>query len=242
MYRTGDLVRRKDNGQIEFLGRIDHQVKIRGHRIELAEIESVLCQHEGIKDSVVMARQDTPGDQRLVAYHINRNGAISASELREFLRVKLPEYMVPSAFVALKEFPLTPNGKVDRKSLPKPEQTESERNDAYVGPRTPTEEVLAGIWSEILGIKNIGVSQNFFESGGHSILATRVVSRVRDVFNIDLPLRSMFESPTVEGVATALVRHSNNANELENRAKLLLEVAKLSGPEVDSMLAQSPSQ
>ncbi|HYR08361.1 MAG TPA: amino acid adenylation domain-containing protein, partial [Longimicrobium sp.] len=191
LYRTGDRVRWRADGAIEYLGRLDHQVKVRGFRIELGEIEAVLRGHESVADCVVVARADA-GEQRLVAYVV---GGVEAAELRAHLRESLPEYMVPSAFVFLDALPLTPNGKLDRKALPAPEYAANA--DRYVAPRTPVEEVLAGIWAEVLRLERVGVTESFFDLGGHSLLATRVVSRIRDVFAIELPLRAIFEGPTV---------------------------------------------
>jgi amino acid adenylation domain-containing protein len=191
LYRTGDRVRWSARGELEFLGRTDHQVKVRGFRIEPGEIEGALRRREGIADCVVVAREDVPGEKRLVAYVV---GDVEAGVLREHL-----EYMVPSAFVSLDTLPLTPNGKLDRKALPAPDLASA--GDRYVAPRTPVEEVLAGIWAEVLRLERVGVEESFFELGGHSLLATRVVSRVRAVFDIELPLRALFEGPTVAELA-----------------------------------------
>ena len=199
LYRTGDLARYLPDGAIEFLGRIDNQVKIRGFRIELGEIESVLSGHPGIRDAVVVAREDVPGDKRLVAYLTANNGeAPKVSELRGLLRAKLPDYMVPAAFVTLARVPLTPNGKVDRKALPPPEQKSLENDESYVGPRTPTERLLTGIWSEVLGLKRVGVHDNFFELGGHSLLAVQLQSRVQKELGGKMPLVAFFQAPTVQ--------------------------------------------
>ncbi|HST63409.1 MAG TPA: amino acid adenylation domain-containing protein [Longimicrobium sp.] len=197
LYRTGDRVRWRADGVIDFLGRLDHQVKVRGFRIELGEIEAALRRHEGVTDCTVVAREDVPGDRRLVAYVI---GEARADALRTHLRRSLPEYMVPSAFVTLEALPLTPNGKLDRKALPAPEHAAGA--DRYVAPRTPAEEVLAGTWAEVLRLDRVGVTESFFELGGHSLLATRVVSRVRQVFGVEVPLRALFEGPTVAEFAT----------------------------------------
>jgi amino acid adenylation domain-containing protein/non-ribosomal peptide synthase protein (TIGR01720 family) len=198
MYRTADLVRYMPDGDMDFLGRLDHQVKIRGLRIELGEIETVLGQYPLVREAAVLVREDVPGDKRLVAYLVPAGEAPAVEELRMFLKERLPEYMVPAAFVSLPALPLTPNGKVDRRALPAPEWKEAE---AYVAPRTSTEELLAGIWSEILKIDRVGVRSGFFELGGHSLLATQVISGVRKVFGVELPLRAIFESPTVGELA-----------------------------------------
>ena len=202
LYKTGDLARYLPDGNIEFLGRIDHQVKVRGFRIELGEIEAVINQYSTVRETVVMAREDKPGDKRLVAYLvIDPESASSISELRSYLKEKLPDYMIPSAFVVLDKLPLTPNGKVDRRALPLPEQSRMESEETYVAPRTQVEEMLATIWAEVLNTESVGVDDNFFELGGHSLLIIQLVSRVREGLGIDLPLRTLFESPTVAGLA-----------------------------------------
>jgi amino acid adenylation domain-containing protein len=201
LYKTGDLARYLPDGNIECLGRIDDQVKLRGFRIELGEIESALQQHGSVRQSVVLAREDTPGDRRLVAYVVPlNNGEMQSQNLRGFLQEKLPEYMIPSVFVALEELPLTPNGKVNRRALPAPDYN-AQLHETYLAPRNPVEELLCGIWAEVLKVYRIGVNDNFFELGGHSLLATQIVSRVLPTFNVQLPLRALFESPSVAGMA-----------------------------------------
>ncbi|MBI2230714.1 MAG: amino acid adenylation domain-containing protein, partial [Deltaproteobacteria bacterium] len=231
LYKTGDLGRFLPDGNIEFLGRIDNQVKIRGYRIELGEIESVLSQHPGVRESVVVEEDRGPTtadgeegggwriaegegdnsrsairnpqfpDKRLVAYLVAASQNSSVSELRGFLKAKLPEYMIPSAFVFLDALPLTPNGKIDRKSLPAPDRNRDGLEQGYAAPRSPTEEILAGIWAEVLKIEPVGIHDNFFDLGGHSLLATQVISRLRVTLQVDLPLRFLFENPTVSGLA-----------------------------------------
>ncbi|MEI6514076.1 MAG: thioesterase domain-containing protein, partial [bacterium] len=184
---------------IEYLGRIDHQVKIRGYRIELGEIESVLAQHPMINEVVVTVREDQPGDKRLVAYlTYSQHELPNVNAIRLFLKEKLPEYMVPSAFVLLHKLPLTPNGKIDRKALPAPEQTRPEFEQSYVPPRSPMEEMLVSTWREVLNIDQIGIHDNFFELGGHSLLAVKMITEINKLFNTDLPLGVIFQSPTVE--------------------------------------------
>ncbi|MFL5540624.1 MAG: amino acid adenylation domain-containing protein, partial [Longimicrobiaceae bacterium] len=199
MYRTGDRLRWRADGTLEFVGRLDDQVKIRGFRIEPGEIEAALRREPDVADCAVVAREDEPGEKRLVAYVV---GVASADELRSHLRRSLPEYMVPAAFVSLEALPLTPTGKLDRRALPAPDFASIE--ERYVAPRTPVEEVLAGIWTEVLRLERVGVRESFFELGGHSLLATRVVSRVRQVFGVELPLRVLFEAPTVAELAKAV--------------------------------------
>jgi amino acid adenylation domain-containing protein len=197
LYRTGDLARYLPDGNLEFLGRVDNQVKVRGFRIELEEIEVILSQYPQVQQAVVIVREDKPGDKRLFSYLVpKQNQELSIGELREYVQRKLPEYMLPSGFIILKKLPLTANGKVNRQALPAPDDRQLEVV-SFVAPRSPAEEVLAGIWALILGIKQVGIHDNFFALGGHSLLATQVISRIRKVFNIDLPLRQLFETPTV---------------------------------------------
>ncbi len=202
MYRTGDLGRFLADGRIEFEGRIDNQVKVRGYRIELGEIETVLGQHPTVQECVVVAREDVPGDKRLVGYVVPVAGqSPNVTELRAWVKERVPEYMTPVAFVRLERFPLSPNGKVDRKHLPAPDYVRPELGRAYLEARTPAEEVIAGIWAEVLKLDQVGIEDDFFELGGHSLLATQVVSRIRQAFQVELPLRAMFEVPTVAGLA-----------------------------------------
>jgi amino acid adenylation domain-containing protein len=203
LYRTGDLARYRPDGNIEFLGRTDNQVKIRGYRIELGEVEAALNQHPEVKDSVVMARpRDSSAERELVGYVVaNQDSVASASVLRSLLRQKLPDYMIPSAFVFLNALPLTPNGKVDRSKLPLPDDSRPSLEQGLVEPRSEIEELVAQVWREVLKAERVGVYDDFFDLGGHSLLATRVVARLRANFSIDLPLRKLFELPTVAGLA-----------------------------------------
>jgi amino acid adenylation domain-containing protein len=196
LYRTGDLGRTLPDGVREFLGRIDHQVKIRGVRIELGEIETALGQHPKVSDAVVMARAAGGGEKRLAAYVVPEDGpdTVTAEELREYLRAQLPDYMVPESWTMLEAMPLAPNGKADREKLPEPQWVAWQRD--YVAPRTPVEELLAGVWAELLGVERAGARDSFFELGGNSLLATQVASRVRSMFSVELPLRTVFERPT----------------------------------------------
>ncbi|MBE9209301.1 amino acid adenylation domain-containing protein [Nostoc sp. LEGE 06077] len=202
LYKTGDLGRYLPDGRVEFIGRSDHQVKIRGFRIELAEIEAVLCQHPSVREAVVIAREDV-GEKRLVAYLVSNDQSLENSNFsncRSFLQERLPDYMLPSSFVMLAALPLTPNGKVNRQALPAPEQVRLQTHPQKA-PRTPIEEVIAGIWAQILSVVQVNIDDNFFELGGHSLLATQIVSQLRTAFSVDLPLRSLFESPTVTALA-----------------------------------------
>jgi amino acid adenylation domain-containing protein len=202
LYKTGDLARYLPDGNIEFLGRLDNQVKIRGYRIELGEIETTLAHHQAIRQAVVLAREDTSGDRRLVAYCVPHHGCIlDIRELRSFLQTQLPNYMVPAAFVVLNALPLTANGKIDRQALPAPDQARPSLFEVFVAPRTPIEELLAGIWASVLKVETVGIHDNFFALGGHSLLAVQVMSRLRKVFQVDVPLRALFDAPTVAGLA-----------------------------------------
>lgn len=200
LYKTGDLVRRHQDGDLEYLGRIDNQVKLRGHRIELGEIETLLNQHPSVMHSVVVLREDRPGDQRLVAYCVGKDD-VDVCRLTDYLGERLPEYMVPSAVVRLDALPLTINGKVDKRALPAPEQSRPELKNQYVAPRNQIEEKLATIWCEVLGIERVGIHDYFFELGGHSLLAVRAVVRIRQAFQVDMPIRTLFESPTIAALA-----------------------------------------
>ncbi|NEW06408.1 amino acid adenylation domain-containing protein [Paenibacillus sp. SYP-B3998] len=202
MYRTGDLARWMPNGMIEYLGRIDHQVKIRGYRIELGEVETQLLKVESVQEAIVIAREDESGVSQLCAYFV-ADKLLTVSELNATLSQEMPTYMVPSYLVQLERMPLTPNGKIDRKALPAPEEN-MQTGVEYVAPRTPLEEELVNIWKEVLRLKTIGVKDNFFEIGGHSLRATTVVSKVHKEMNISLPLRDMFRFPTVEEIAKVI--------------------------------------
>ncbi|HEY6121126.1 MAG TPA: amino acid adenylation domain-containing protein [Pyrinomonadaceae bacterium] len=204
LYRTGDLARHRSDGKIEFLGRLDTQVKLRGFRVELGEIETVLSQHPNVAQAVVAIRKDQIGDGRLVAYVTALGGTPSSQDLRRFLQLYLPDYMVPAAFVLLDTMPLTPNKKIDRLSLPEPDYSAPVDGIQSVAPQDSVEELLADIWAGVLGLEKIGIYDDFFERGGHSLLATQVVSRIRDAFQVELPLRALFESPFIAGVAEKL--------------------------------------
>jgi acyl carrier protein len=214
IYHTGDLVRWLPDGNLEYLGRLDHQVKIRGFRIELGEIEAALLDYSGVEQAVVTVREDRVGDKRLVAYIVtgpegaatsNGNGSraeLRTSELREHLLGRLPEYMVPGAFMQLEKFPLNSHGKVDRENLPEPGKELSEQE--YVAPRTATEETLCRLWQEVLRLERVGVHDNFFRIGGHSLRAAQVAARTRESFKVEIPLRQMFELPTIAQLAEVI--------------------------------------
>jgi amino acid adenylation domain-containing protein len=204
LYKTGDLARYLPDGKIEYLGRIDNQVKLRGFRIELGEIESLLNQNEAVQSSCVIVREDNLGDKRLVAYVVPQPEInLTINEIRQFLRAKLPDYMVPTAFIRLDAFPLTPNGKIDRRALPVPDlQSQGE----YIAPRNPIEEKMAQIWGDVLKLKRVSIEDNFFELGGHSLLATQVISRLQETFEIVVPLRYLFESPTIAQLSAVILK------------------------------------
>ncbi len=203
LYRSGDLVKRREDGAIEFLGRIDHQVKLRGFRIELGEIQNALLAEPEVQDAYVMVREDIAGEQRLTAY-IATAGELKSAALKRALAEHLPEYMIPAAFVFMENLPLTSNGKVDRAALPAPELDRDQLSTAFVAPRNEQEETIAAIVRELLHLEQVGIHDNFFELGGHSLLATRFVARLRDKLSVEVPLRLLFENPTIEGIARAL--------------------------------------
>ena len=205
LYRTGDLARYRHDGNIEFLGRLDHQVKIRGFRIETAEVEAALGRHEDVNDAVVVATARPGQEPQLVGYVVAREGSgLNANLLRQFLQTTLPAYSVPGAFVMMPALPLNANGKVDRSALPAPEGGTS--TIEYVAPRTPTEEILAQIWADVLSVPRVGIHDNFFELGGHSMLATHLTKRVGDKFNVELPVQILFNNPTISSFQHALTQ------------------------------------
>jgi len=205
LYQTGDLARHLPDGRIEFLGRADHQVKIRGLRIELGEIEAVLRQHPAVRESIVVAEQDGAGEKRLAAYVVAaQDPPPTSSEVRSFLKARLPEYMVPAVFVPLDALPLMSNGKVNRGALAAFDRRRPELEKGFVAPRNAAEDLVAGIWAEVLGVERVGIYDNFFELGGHSLLATQAVSRMREAFAVEIPLRRLFEVPTVAGLAESI--------------------------------------
>jgi amino acid adenylation domain-containing protein len=237
LYRTGDMGRLLPDGSILFLGRRDSQVKIRGFRVELGEIESALARHPAVRETAVIQREDPVGDKQLVAYIVpNRKQSSTPIELRAFLKARLPDYMIPSAFISLHSLPLTPNGKLDQAALPAPGQTRPELEETYAAPRTPVEEKLAAIWREILKLERVGLHDDFFALGGHSLLATRVVSRINEAFEVDIPLRSLFETPTVAGLAAQL------AERAVTTASVLDTVESLSDEQAQILLARESNK
>lgn len=216
LYRTGDLARYHADGTIEFLGRLDHQVKLRGHRVELGEIESALRRHSDVRECVVQVWEVSPGDKRLVAYFVPANGTKPpAGELRGHLQPELPDYMIPSAFVPLDELPLTPNGKVDRKALTRPEELQTERETAYVAPTTGAEKTVAKVWEELLHVEKVGLNDNFFDLGGHSLLVVQAQVKLRDALGVDLPVVRLFQYPTVNALARFLTERTEQQTPLK---------------------------
>jgi acyl-coenzyme A synthetase/AMP-(fatty) acid ligase/acyl carrier protein len=212
MYRTGDLARMLPGGVIEYMGRADAQIKLRGFRIELGEIETILERQPGVRQAVVIVREDTPGDQRLTAYMVALDrGSVAVDMLREALAAKLPDYMVPAAYVFLDKFPLTPNRKVDRKALPAPTASTTTRSANYVPPRTNSEKQVAAIWELLLDNQNVGVTENFFDLGGHSLLVIRLQARLRQQFGWEPSLIELFQFPTVASIAKLIDRRTTNA-------------------------------
>jgi hypothetical protein len=211
MYRTGDLARFRDDGVLDFLGRTDHQVKIRGYRIELGEIETLLNKHASVREGVVVAREVAPGDQRLVAYLVAA-GAADEETLRSHLREKLPEYMVPSHFVVLDRLPLTPNGKVDRKALPAPDKVVKAKRAEFVPPASDLEATIAEMWKETLGIDAVGVRDNFFDLGGHSLLVVRLHRLLKEAVPQQIPLTALYRFPTI----ASLAEHLSGGDDSEN--------------------------
>jgi amino acid adenylation domain-containing protein len=241
LYRTGDLALWRRDGTLEVIGRIDHQVKLRGFRIELGEIESVLARYPAVTQAVVHCREDRPGDKRLVAYLTIDGAATSTNALREHLKAVLPDYMVPSAFVVLEDFPLTPNGKVDRRALPAPEDM-ADNADSDVADdtseRTPEEEILGELWQQLLNVRQVKLRDNFFDLGGHSLLATQLLSRIEQAFAVELPLRVLFEAPTLEQLALRVASERDRLDQDELEA-LLASLEHLSDQEANAQLLAS---
>jgi len=228
LYRTGDLARYLPDGSIEYVGRFDHQVKLHGYRIELGEIEAYLLQHDAVREAAVLLREDEPDNPLLVAYVVLREDeAIAPSDLRPFLRQHLPDYAVPTLVIGMKALPLTPNGKVHRAALPRPEKIRPHLSPQYIAPRTPTETVIAEIWAEVLGLETVGVTDRFFDLGGHSLLATQVLSRLRTTFEVELPLRELFNAQTVAELAELI------------ELALLQDIEALSDDEAEALMQQT---
>ncbi|HNH81827.1 MAG TPA: phosphopantetheine-binding protein, partial [Acidobacteriota bacterium] len=240
-YQTGDLVRWLADGNLEFLGRVDDQVKIRGYRVEPGEIEKVLATHPDIAEVIVLAKSDRQGNQQLIAYVVPRSGPVSVEtahhlehQIQAFLHDRLPEFMIPSVFVVLERFPLTPNGKIDRTALP---QAEAHAETTFVAPRNPVEAELAQLWAEVLGREQVGVHDTFFSLGGHSLLAAQIVFEIRERFQVDIPLRLIFERPTIADLALAILQLQAEKADAAEMETMLAELDQLSDDEVRLLLA-----
>jgi amino acid adenylation domain-containing protein len=248
LYRTGDLVRWQPEGVLEFLGRMDQQVKLRGFRIELAEIEAALSSHSGIRECVVEARGHKVGEEQLVAYiAVQEESFLSTGDLRNYLKERLPDYMVPTVFIMLERIPLTANGKIDRAALPEPDLAGVQAGETFVAPRTLIEQKLAEIWAEVLRVERVGIHDNFFELGGHSLLAIMIVSRTREVLQVELPLRRLFEEPTVAGLAVAVSQALGEQTDhdfttinrvIQDEEQLLTQLGQLSNEQVNLYLTE----
>ena len=232
LYRTGDRARYLPDGNIEFLGRVDHQVKIRGFRVELGEIEAVLGQHPAVREAAVLA-QENP--QRLVAYIVPRRN-LTEPELLSYLKESIPDYMLPSVFVFLDSLPLNKNGKVDRRALPAPDPGQSQVTDHYQVPRDPVETVLADLWANLLGLERVGIFDNFFELGGHSLLAIQLISRLYKTFQVRLPVRVLFEAATIASLSEQLVKHEGQPGQVAAAARLRQKIRQMPAEEVQALL------
>jgi acyl carrier protein len=248
VYATGDIGSYGEDGRIEFVGRRDGQVKVRGFRIETGEIEAALSQHPGLREVVVIARANPINDKDLVAYVVKDSGELTDDELQNFLAQRLPVYMIPTRFVTLEKLPLTPNGKIDRAALPAPEKMRPALQEEFIAPKTPVEKLIAEIWCEVLDIDQVGINDNFFKLGAHSLLATKVATRLREAFQQEISLGKMFEAPTVAEIAAVIEEgqaHPRRINDFEierlprgneDMAQVLAELAKLSEHEAQSLL------
>jgi amino acid adenylation domain-containing protein len=240
LYKTGDLARFLPDGNPVFLGRVDDQVKVRGRRVELGEIEAALARHPAISGVAVTVRDDLSADRELVAYVTRRPGTqLHAPELQKFARTQLPVSLIPAVFVELEALPLNANGKIDRKALPAPDRRLLASEAAFVAPRTALEQVVAHLWAQLLGRERVGIGENFFELGGHSLLATRLIARLRSMFRTPLPLRSLFEFPTVGGLAEALQASESVAGQMEKIAEIILRIETMSPQEMAQHLQNS---
>jgi acyl carrier protein len=239
IYFTGDIGRMRPDGCLFHLGRKDFQVKVRGYRVEIAAVQKALLDLENIREAVVVDREDSIGEKRLIAYLVcDTLSAPSVSSLRRALLLKLPDYMIPSAFVILDAFPLTPNGKVDRRALPPPGRSRPTLENPYVAPRSPVEEALVEIWAEVLDLDHLGINDNFFELGGHSLLATQVITRVINTFRVKVSIRSLFQAPTVADMAVVIVQNQLEKAESKDLESLLAELEALSDEEARWRFAQ----
>lgn len=238
LYKTGDLARYRPSGDIEYIGRIDQQVNIRGCRVDLGEVEAVLCTHPAVREAVVMIKEDTADNRQLVAFVVSDMEHMSPKSLRNYVKERLPDYMAPSVFMMLDELPLTPSGKVDRQALSDRCQLRSDTGSGFVAARTPVEELVARVWASALGIDQLGVYDNFFDLGGSSLLAIQVTIRLREYFRIDLPVHCLFDAPTVNGLAKIMAEICGGRDIIEEIAWRHVQVEQLSADEVGAMLSK----
>jgi acyl carrier protein len=238
LYRTGDRVRRLASGELEYLGRTDFQVKLRGFRIEPGEVEAALLRHPAVREAVATVREDAPGDPRLVGYVVPEEGAEAPApeELRAFLGRTLPEHMVPGALVVLDALPLTPNGKTDRGALPAPERADT---GAYAAPAGPVEAFLATAWGELLGVERVGTGDDFFALGGHSLLAARLAALVHELLQVEVSMRDVFEAPTVAALARVVVAREAAPGRTGTIVRTLEAVNALAAEEVEQLLMET---
>ena len=236
MYKTGDVARWLPEGILEYVGRNDEQVKFHGHRIELNEIRSLLNQHPEVRDSLALILKDNNGNDVLVAYYV-ANQRLNTADLRATLARNLIEETIPNFFVHLKEFPLTANGKIDRRKLPAVEEVRQDSRPTFVAPRTPTEKFIAGIWAKMLGVAQVGIHDNFFELGGHSLLAYQVISRLGEAYHVQIPMRTIFDTPTIAGLALSVTKMQMAEEDIHDLTQMIEEIKLMSGDELDTMLA-----
>jgi acyl carrier protein len=237
-YLSGDLGRISADGCLFHVGREDFRAKVRGYSVEVSEIEMALLEHPDVKEAAVVGRETQSDDSQLIAYFVpSEKPAATVTELRNFLKARLPDYMIPSAFVLLRALPLTPNGKVDRLALPAPESKRPEVDTPFAAPRTLIEEELAGIWAAVLSLDRVGIRDNFFDLGGHSLAATRVISQVIRKFQLELPLQCLFQSPTIAAMAALITEHQGKQLGGEELDCVLTELESLSNEEAKRLLA-----
>jgi amino acid adenylation domain-containing protein len=239
LYRTGDQVRYLADGNLEYLGRLDDQVKIRGYRIEPGEVETVLAAHPSLRAAAIAVQEDAAHDKRLVAYFVpDQIPAPTENELREYLRARLPEYMLPAAFVEMEALPLTVNGKIDRRALPAPDLARSTSDQDYAAPHNPIEQVLAEVWGQILGVERVSINANFFELGGHSLAATRLMAKLHQIFRVDLPLRDLFETRNIVELAERLIAHEAAPGQVLAAARVQEKISQMTPAEIEALLAK----
>jgi acyl carrier protein len=243
LYFTGDLGLMRPDGCLIHMGRMDFRVKIRGYGVELNEIERILLSHPAILHAVVVARENESGETGLIAYYTSRQaGRLTVSELRKFINEKLPDYMTPSAFVRLDALPLTPNGKVDRRALPDPGSPRPDLNTRYTPPATTTERQLASIWSKVLSVDQVGIHDNFFDLGGHSLAAFRMIARVIHSFQLGLPVKALFDAPTVAEMAAIITQTQTKQASHTEMAQMLREVEIMTEEEAQKQLTKQRAQ